>query len=154
MPIEPGTLSLGVLAGGSIVAVWTHFLTKSRSSEERRIREFNEASAKLRAAFRDEFLALNPAHNKEVVDACDLLSAAFNKHRSAVFDFKPFLSKTEVEGFEKAWKKYYQYTNAQDGTIAFFEQYSGKGFGSEEVRKKKFLAAERIESILSFAHHK
>jgi hypothetical protein len=37
MPIEPGNLSLGVLAGGLIGTIAGHYLTKSRSMEERRV---------------------------------------------------------------------------------------------------------------------
>jgi hypothetical protein len=56
MPIELGSFSLGAAVG----AVISLYFTKSRNTEERRIKEFNDASAKFREAFKKELLSLKP----------------------------------------------------------------------------------------------
>lgn len=154
MAIELGSFSFGALVGGLITATCAHLLAKSRDKESRRIKDFNYASAKFRAAFKEEFLALNPALSRNSVDTAVLLEAAFDKHRLAVFDFRAFLPTESTDGFDKAWQEYYRYDNAPDGTIHGLDKYSGVGHGYSEKRRLRFLAAERIEKLLDFAKHK
>jgi hypothetical protein len=154
MPIELGSFSLGAIASGIVCSVVTHYLTKSRNTENRRIKEFNEAASKFRTAFKNELLALNPALSRSTADTAEILEGAFDKHRLAVFDFRPFLSSKSVHGFDKAWNEYYRYDNATDGIIHGLNKYSGVGHGYEEKKRLRLLAAKRIEKLLYFANHK
>ena len=108
MPIELGSFSFGTVVGGIVCATAAHYLTKSRNIENRRIKEFNGAAAKFRTVFKDELLALNPALSHNSTDTAELLEAVFDKHRMAVFDFRPFLSSESIQGFDKAWQEYYR----------------------------------------------
>jgi hypothetical protein len=144
--LEPGAYEIAMIGGGfTIVGTFAGAWIGYR---------LTEAATKFRAAFRDELLALNPALTKDAPDACDLLTAAFDKHRAAVFDFKPFLGTAHAERLEKAWQEYYRYPNPPSCTVPCLTQYSSKGCSDNDVRKRKFLAAERIERILSYAHYK
>lgn len=113
-----------------------------------------EAAAKFRAAFKDELLALNPALSRNSVDTCTLLESAFDKHRSAVYDFMQHLKSPEKEEFEQAWEEYYRYENAPKFTIPGFSQYSKHGCSVTEARNRRLLAAQRIEKLLGFAKFK
>ena len=154
MPIELGSFSFGTVVGGIVCATAAHYLTKSRNIENRRIKEFNGAAAKFRTAFKDELLALNPALSHNFTDTAELLEAVFDKHRMAVFDFRPFLSSESIQGFDKAWQEYYRYDNAPEHIIHGLNKYSGVGHGYEEKMRLRLLAAERIEKLLCFANHK
>ncbi|MDY0385088.1 hypothetical protein [Trichlorobacter sp.] len=134
---------------GTLVGTWTGYrLTLALSLKT----AFREASIKFRTAFRDELLALNPAMSANTIDACDLLTAAFEKHRAAIFEFKPFLD-TKAEKLELAWQEYYRVPDEPNFTIPFLTQYSGHGCSTSEARQRRILAASRIEKILSFAYH-
>ena len=54
MPIELGSFSFGFVAGGAVVGVINHFLAKSRDTESRTIKDFNEAADILDAILRKE----------------------------------------------------------------------------------------------------
>ena len=54
MPVELGSFSFGFVAGGAVVGVINHFLAKSRDTETRTIKDFNEAADKLDAILRKE----------------------------------------------------------------------------------------------------
>ncbi|MFH1075558.1 MAG: hypothetical protein V1753_01750, partial [Pseudomonadota bacterium] len=47
-----GSFSLGAIAGGIVIGIANHYLSKSRNRQEREITEFNNAAA----IFRDVFL--------------------------------------------------------------------------------------------------
>jgi hypothetical protein len=154
MPIELGSFSLGSVAGGIVGAIAGHYLTKSRNTEDRKIKEFNDASANFRDAFKSELLSLNTALTKDYIDACDLLQAAFEKHRLAVFDFRLFLRGNRQEEFDQAWRDYYGYDGDQKVKLEFLLKYSGKGYGGEEARSRRAAAIANIEKLLEFAGHK
>jgi len=154
MPIELGSFSLGTVVGGVVVGFFNHFLTKSRNTEDRKIKEFNDMSAKFRDAFKSELLSLNTALTKDYIDACDLLQAAFEKHRFAVFDFRLFLKGKRQEEFDQAWRNYYCYDGNQSVKLEFLLKYSGKGYGGEEARNRRAAAIANIEKLLEFAEHK
>jgi len=154
MPIEFGSFSLGTVVGGVVVGVFNHFLTKSRNTEDREIKEFNEASAKFREAFKSELLSLNTALTENYIDACDLLKSAFEKHRLAVFDFRLFLKGKRQEEFDQAWRNYYGYDGDQSVKLEFLLKYSGKGYGVDEARSRRAVAIAKIEKLLEFAGHK
>jgi hypothetical protein len=148
------TFSAGGVVGFLLRTLIDHFLAKSRTKEERRVRDFNEAARRFRDAFKEELLALSPNLSKWEKDTSEILEAAFEKHRIAVFDFKPFLSKDELAGFHQAWGDYYRYENTPESTVHGLAQYSGKGHGYTEARRLRLLAAERIERLLEFAKSK
>jgi len=107
MPIEPGSFSLGAVAGGATGAFIAHLLTKSRDKESRNVKDFNEASKAFRESFATIFQTFS--HDKYSVD--HIVINTFNNQEIAKAEFVVFLSgKTKVK-FEKAWcdyEKYYQ----------------------------------------------
>lgn len=90
MPIELGSFSLGAVAGGAVHAVISHYLSKSRNIEDRKIKEYIEASQKFRIAFHSEISALAPGHGSRP-KTYKILPEAFAKHigsRGTLFTFK------------------------------------------------------------------
>lgn len=154
MPIELGSFSFGAVSGGAVGALISHYLTKSRNIEDRKIKTFNDASAKFRDAFKSELLALNTSLTINYIDAHDLLQSAFEKHRLAVFDFRPFLHGKRLAGFDQAWRNYYGFDGNQNVKVEFLAKYSGDGYGGEEKRRRRSLAVTNIEKLLEFATHK
>jgi len=117
--------------------------------------ERHRAAIKLREAFKDEILALNPAQYAMKIDLATFLENAFPKHRAAIFDFGYFLKPTERTAFYAAWYEYYCHPKAQnENTIPFFGQYSCRGLTIEQEHEMKKLVRSRIENILEFAKPK
>jgi hypothetical protein len=136
------TAIIGFIAG--------HYLAIGRD----RRKEYIDASAKFRDAFKSELLSLNTALTENYIDACDLLKAAFEKHRLAVFDFRLFLKGKRQEEFDQAWRNYYGYDGDQSVKLEFLLKYSGKGYGGDEARSRRAVAIANIEKLLEFAGHK
>ena len=62
MPIEVGNLSLGSLACG-IMGVFTgHLLSKIRTTNDRKISDFNKAAAEFLCAFTDELRMIDESN--------------------------------------------------------------------------------------------
>lgn len=109
MPIELGSFSLGSVAGGIVGAVVAHYLTKSRDTEDRKIKEFNQAAATFRNRVLTELEGLYPIPtnwptDKMMIDK--ILKVKFPKLQIAVTEFKPFLPKSQQSAFDKAWLIY------------------------------------------------
>jgi hypothetical protein len=143
---EIGLIAGGFTIIGTLLGAWLGYrfsLSLSNASERRR------ASIKLREAFKDELLALNPAQYAMKIDLADFLENAFPKHRAAVFDFAYFLEPKEKTAFYSAWYEYYCHPKTQnENTVPFFGQYSCRGLTIKEEHERKKLARERIEKIL------
>lgn len=63
MPIEIGSFSLGMVAGGAIVGVINHFLAKSRDIEARAAKDFNVVADALAEILIKERSSPNPSSN-------------------------------------------------------------------------------------------
>jgi len=153
MPIELGSFSFGLVAGGAVVGVANHFLTKSRDKESRAIKEFNEASKSLRDAFNSELATLRNPSSDNPIDPYDLLYAAFEKHRGAVNAFRRFLKGISQREFDRAWHNYYAYDDTGIDTYEHLVKY-GPGWESKPPRECREAAIMNIEKLLEFAVHK
>lgn len=159
MPIELGSLSVGFVAGGIIVGIANHFLSKSRSKEAARISEFNKAAFLFRDAFLPEITFLR--HNASIGslgssnDLGELLRFGYiHRHLKALEVFKPYLLPKERGNIDKVWQEYC--CHPDNPNIPFFEQYSWKvvNKGKDYEKQLKALALSRIEKILEFAKPK
>jgi hypothetical protein len=79
MPVELGSFSFGFLAGGTIVAVVSHLLTKSRDTENRSIQSFNSAAEDFRNILN---ASINKIDNGQYVN--DVIKADFSPHRETI----------------------------------------------------------------------
>jgi hypothetical protein len=107
MPIEIGSFSIGAVAGGVVIGLFNHFLSKSRSIEAIRITEFNKGAAAFRAAFVDIIFLLR--RHKE--GASGLIPKIISdgvivNHEKAKILFEPFVEKSDIPGFNSAWDAY------------------------------------------------
>ncbi len=146
-------ISVGTIIGFSIREIIKDRLSRDRAREDRDIRAFNEAATKFREAFRDEILALDARFSSVTIDTSTLLEAAFEKHRSAVFDFKHFLAGENAVSFEKAWNEYYSH-ETEHGKIEALVQYAGLGHPDSHANALRQLAKARLEKLLMFAQHR
>lgn len=134
-----GTL-LGVLLGYRL----TLLLAKTTAK--------HNVSIKLREAFKDEILALNPAQFSLQEDLPTFLEKSFNKHREAIYDFSFTLSESKRDVFYEKWYEYFCHSNARNNNVVpFFEQYSCRGLTVEQQHEMKRNVRKRIEAILDFA---
>ena len=156
MPIEPGNLSLGVLAGGLIGTFAGHYLTKSRSNEER----FNKSASEFQCTFTNIIVTLSYLKKGNSPDIIkNMLFSEYVGHRNAVIYFKLFLSKSQQAEIEKAWDEYCYFEQVAYGPDPKdhpFIKYSLEVFhlsnnGEEDFKMKKQLALDNINSLLSFA---
>ena len=158
------TALIGVI--GVLVGVWIGGIISRKSSREAiaasndnaiklmRRQEFNSASLKLRDSFKDEILALNPAHTIIKDDLPAFLWGAFPKHESAIYDFSFFLNTKRKAAFYKAWQEYYCHKDAQnENTVPFLEQYSCMGLTIGQIHDMKNLLKSRLEAILKFTEN-
>ena len=109
--------------------------------------EFNQADETFRAAFIKEqrLLAPNSLADKTGTTASDIIKAAIDYHEIAMIRFNPFVCKSQLDDYEKAWKDY-------AGDSKHFEQYSTTRH--IDIPEKKKLALDRIEKLLQFAEPK
>lgn len=120
-----------------------------------KVTERHRAAMKIRDAFKDEILALNPARHEMRIDLSDFLENAFSKHRAAVLDFSYFLEAKDRTAFYTAWYEYHCHPAAcNDESVPFLEQYSCRGLTLEQEHERKKLAQSRINKILEFARSK
>lgn len=159
MPIELGSFSLGAIAGGIVIGIANHFLSKSRNREDRTIAEFNKAATTFRDAFLPEttFLRYN-ANIGDLGSSSDLDELLrfgyIQRHLKAMETFRDYLSPKERVNIDKAWQEYCYHPNNQN--MLFFEQYSWKAInkGHDYEQQLKTLALNRIKEILKFAKHR
>jgi len=151
MPIEPGSFSLGVVAGGLIVGVANHYLAKIRAKEDRGISGFNNAAIKFRSTIVNELAGLYPIQTDMKIDISSRINSSFPKIQSAVEEFKPFVVRREARAFANAWKQYYIYCK-----YTAPEGFAGKSLkdmvnGVENSIKFREKFKHNIDLLLSFA---
>jgi len=144
-------ISGGFTLAGVLLGVWVGYYFSIRLINRQ---EFNKAAIDFRIAFIEEirFIDHDYAIDRAGRDIPEVLAAAADSHETALIIFKDvFLSKTQRNEIEKAWKAY---TGDDKITGKYtFRQYAthGKLKDSENIRK---LALARIENILKFADPK
>lgn len=130
-------------------------MASTRDKNTRAIIGFNSAAIKLREAFLPERMALYPAQFALKIPLHTFLAEAYEKHRTAVFNFADFLSNKRKKSFMNAWYTYYCHEDQRNEKgLPFFEQYSCRGLIIEKEHEMKNLVKLRIESILAFAEIK
>ena len=145
---EIALIGVGGTIIGSLAGAWIGYRLSISLVE---IQAKRNAGLKLREAFKDEIIALNPSQYALKEALPDFLNNAFYKHRSAIFDFAFLLPKKSEIAFYNAWHKYYCHKDLRnENSIPFFEQYSLRGKNIEEQHAIKQLVKKRIESILEF----
>lgn len=112
-----------------------------------RIQEFNRAADTFRAAFIKEqrLLSYDSLADRTGTTASDIIKAAIDQQEIAMIRFKPFVYKTQIDDYEKAWKEY-------AGESRHFEQYSTAR--QIDIPGKKKLALSCINNLLKFADPK
>ena len=102
------------------------------------------ASDKFYQAFNDEINNLSQGKG----DAYEFLKNAFNKHKNAYIDFRPYLRGKKLKQFDEAWREYFCYS--KENPLPFPEQYFADG-NLALANEKRELALRRIRNLLSFA---
>ena len=151
MPIEPGSLSLGVVAGGLIVGFANHFLSKSRSIEAIRITEFNRGASVFRAAFVD----IMYSHRQNSEMGSELIAKIITPeillaHEKAKILFEPFLNKSDLQGFNVAWENY------MNSKYSYYTQAPSSHLEGHSNDRKDFskYCLNHIDALLSYAKPK
>ncbi len=146
---EIALIGVGGTIIGALVGSWIGYkLSLSLAN----ITAKRTAAMKLRDAFKDEILALNPSQYALKEELPAFLERAFQKHRTAVFDFSYFLKPREKAAFLDAWYEYYCHEDCRnENSIPLLEQYSCRGLNTEQEHELKLRAKNRIESILNFS---
>ena len=140
MPVELGSFSLGAIAGGIVIGIANHFLSKSRTREDRTIVEFNKTASAFRKAFRQEIAffryntGIKGAQSTDGSIAQFLRTGMVHRHTEALIAFRKHLSPLQRNSIDKAWKEY---------------QAQIDGYNSATMSKKdKEAALEIIEAFL------
>lgn len=97
-----------------------------------------DAGRRLREAFADEIAAMNPVNGRTDITVEYMLQNAFQKHYSAVREFAFHLPYGKREGFEAAWRRYYEV----GGSARFFDFYMSEN-GRQEFQR-------RIDELFTF----
>ncbi|MCX5846266.1 MAG: hypothetical protein NTW12_07905 [Deltaproteobacteria bacterium] len=148
---EIAIIGVGSTIVGTLLGAWIGYrLSLSLAQVTAR----RGAAMKLREAFKDEILAVNPAQHALEIELPVFLENAFDKHRAAVFDFDSFLKPTERTDFYAAWYRYYCHSDdCNENGIPYFGQYSCRGLTIEKEHEMKKRVRDRIEKILDFAKY-
>lgn len=151
MPIELGSFSLGTVAGGVVVGIFNHFMTKSRNAEERKTKEFNCAATKFRGLVINELHGFHPISQHWVKTEFPRLFETIPKIKSAAADFSFFVEREN--DFDIAVKEYDEYCRHQTwNDYLAWESYPS-------MRKKGDLGPRIkfdhiVNHLLSFAENK
>lgn len=145
MPIETGSLSLGFLAGTLIGAVATHYLTKSRNIEEKRVKDYNKAAETFRSAFDDTLVLLRKNFRDKTIMVDRIVTTeVLDRHDKARIQFEPFLDKSSITGFNAAWEAYEKYR----------ENYNISNPDDMSIRYISFKIIDHIYALLDYAKPK
>jgi len=138
-----GQISILSILGFVITTFINHLLSNRRDAKNKRY----EQGQKVVDAFRPQLDALNQTQD----DARLIMTGeAFNRHESAVRNFKPYLSWFNRFRINRAWHKLAHHEQDKQAKIPFYEQYSDFG----ELGKRRSLRPliiSRIEKVVSFA---
>ncbi len=138
-----GAISIVAASVGAIVA---YVLAERRD----RRKEFNQGAAEFKSNFISELRYLDSKYWSDRdggwYNIHETLTAAFDRHEIAVIKFRPFLSRAEGTGFDKAWD---DYCNKEDGKPHFMDYAEPSGVINCAEARKSYL--ERLDSLLAFA---
>ena len=146
------TNELSPLLGGCLMLWLGYRLTINKAIKDRRIQEFNSAADKFRSAFTTELAMLNNPSLLTPQDTYSILLNSFNKHRTAVYEFRPFLRPMRRRHFDRTWYNYYSYDNTGEETTEYLLKYSS-GWEQKSLKACRELAITNIEELLKFADH-
>ncbi len=146
---EIALIGVGSTIIGAMVGAWVGYrLTISLS----KITAKQNASLRLREAFKSELLALVPSQHALEEDIPNFLERSFQKHREAIFDFAFNLEPCEKQEFYQAWYTYYcPEEKRNDTSVPFLEQYSCIGLNTIQKHAMMKKVRGRIEKLLEFA---
>ena len=97
----------GTISGAFVAGVSSYLVNFYGERRDRR-KEFNKAAKEFRASFTDEIKLLKRhcLGDASGAIASHILSNAIEKHETAKINFRPYLSRTEKNGFDRAWRNY------------------------------------------------
>ena len=133
MPIEIGSFSLGVVAGGIAVGIVNHYLAKSRVIEDRAAKDFNAAADILAVTLTKEMESPNPHSNIDF------------------YAFRRVLNKRELCSFDKCVEKYEK--TKKDAVIDYTKPDGIFPGGSEFYQDPTPIVSE-INKLLKFTKRK
>lgn len=93
--------SAGAILGYLVKTLIDHFLSKSRVTEDREIKGFNDAAESFREVFIPTMKALETDQSDRLI-----LNQYFDLHDEARRRFEIYLKGSKLEGFREAWAQY------------------------------------------------
>ncbi|BBA70043.1 hypothetical protein YM18_1508 [Geobacter sulfurreducens] len=164
--------SVGGILGYLARTLIDHRLAKSRTNEDRTIREFNDAAAKFRNEFTETVTAIRESQfgtrRFETTFFSQLFTQTYPAHHDALVRFKHYLSNKDQEAIEKAWEEhcwngYLDEKESHDPFLHYHyelevEMRDGQPHTTKTLKESfdeaKQLATANIEKLLSFAKPK
>ena len=101
------SFSLGAIVGALATKIIDHFLAKSRTTEDRIIKDFNSAAERFREPI---YTALQHVQAGKC-HVTPILKSSFNEQTAAIMRFLPFVIESERDAFNKTWSDYKQFYN-------------------------------------------
>lgn len=153
MPVEVVSSLIGAIVGGFITYVFSARLAEGQAVSAKNLAEretLRIAAAKFRQAFQDEISALKYPSSDGITDPHEILKAAFDKHRAAVFEYSLFLNQSTAKAFNKTWQEYYTHSNADTNGHEYLLKYSPGWYGNH-IEICRGHAISNLEKLLSFA---
>lgn len=146
------TLITGIV---TLLGVWLGSLINRRASHEAveathrnaieliQINNRNFANIRLREAFAREIALLSKPEGYNIAEIPHSLKIAFEKHQTAINEFRFFLTGDELTSFNKAWKEYDDYPDFNKYIVLPATQ-------KEDIQR----AIDNINAILEFTKGK
>lgn len=98
-----------------LTALLTSIISRKHKDKER----FNHACDALRSAFNHELAALKNPSCDNPIDPYSLLVISFDKHRTAIEEFRQFIKESQQSKFDQAWRNYYAYDDTGEESTEF-----------------------------------
>jgi len=103
-----------------VAALLTSVIRRKHKDKER----FNLACDAINFAFNSELATLKNPSLDNPIDPYILLVAGFDKHRTAVIEFRRFLGYVCQRKFDRTWYNYYSYDNTGKAKTDYLLKYS------------------------------
>jgi len=132
-------LALSVL----LTALLTSIITRRNKDREQFINSKQIAACRLRDALSPELTKLQHPEEYGIAEIPHILKTAYERHQTAVNEFRFFLEGSELDRFNNAWRKYDDYPD--------FNEYIGLPATAKKNIQK---AIDRIEAIRNFTKDK
>jgi hypothetical protein len=150
--IDPNTkIGLFTIAGTIVGSITTYIFAIDLANNK----TFEISADKLKSSFTKVISELESGSITDPKELEKIFQEEFTHQKLAVIDFRFTLSSEDIPSFNKVWGEYYEWKDSQVSPPGpNFVQYTMPKHDGEVSKQSKYLAINRINTILAFTKRK